>query len=405
MYLPIELVELILSNFTPHTRHDQVELNKSDTFALAKCALVCRAWVAPSRRILFRNVTIVERKAYTFERLFPSRRSRSSRDTTFYPFVRELHFRLAEGGKRWLESTFQRNISPHLQNTVRHLWLHGQGFVSPGHKKIKPCPTGFTQVTHLRISGVWGFSVVQMVEFIASFPMLEELTIGVSEYLRGAEGPMPSNQVPAMLRRASFKWVHSRPIFDWVRLGRPTGMEALRFHLPNEHDYTDFAASVFEYIAQQGSSLLSLGLMINDQTRWLYDARGLDTDSPPLSMLFSAFLRSNSRLQHLFMDVSEESRYWRSSGHRSIGTLLIRNALSDNSSRLRALKILTVRSSSVFADVMDVLRRPPLATHYSTRFVYTGSVTFTSWLEWRQELESNRVECIIGHWMDEDYDY
>ncbi|KAF7321053.1 hypothetical protein HMN09_00192600 [Mycena chlorophos] len=269
--LPLELVDLILSNFrilAPLASIDTV--NPPDQAAakvLGRCALVCRAWVPPSRRLLFHRLTITRTTAHAFACLFPSARSRKSvAVVTFLPFVREIVLDGPIAEDRWLHTVFLAKLIEHLPTSlISTLSLRGLSTPWDEYACGLPSRDVLVNVTHLELCGKW--KLAETIGFIASFSLLEDLTVESTGTLDAFSPELDSLPPPSTLRRATFRQHRCRPIFNWMQQRRPSGLEALHFTLPDQRIAEPFIVDALEYIAAQGPSLKSLGLLVLGEDR------------------------------------------------------------------------------------------------------------------------------------------
>ncbi|KAF7321088.1 BHLH domain-containing protein [Mycena chlorophos] len=389
--LPIEVVELMLSNLRlePETSYapnweEIKQSNKANIAALGQCALVCRLWAVPSRGILFRTLTISEKQAYAFQRLFPSTRSRTRRptDATFPPYVRELRLSLNVGGKRWMQSTFQKSLNQHFRDTVKVLRLEGHGAGANFGQTKAENSLGFTfsGLVRLEIVGAWSFARADVFRLIGSLDKLEDLVLSLDNELVGDASGSTTNAVPPpTLRRVAFSKIASYPIFEWVKAFRPDGLEALQLYLPNQqHISREFLLSGFAYIAQLGSSLESLGLGIYSVTahpwsrhNWSGSARSLKLEEPPFLDPVSTFLRVNRRLRHLSLDICQDYIHGRSAdAQNNPGLTILRRlcASANASGALKNLESLTLRYNAEHKTLDSTLAQLPT----TCRLVLTG---------------------------------
>ncbi|KAJ7221373.1 hypothetical protein GGX14DRAFT_429520 [Mycena pura] len=280
--IPLELVELIISFLHPGSLNplngDGNFLNKSSASTTAKCALVCRAWLPPSRRILFYRVHIGQSKAYGFARLF----TRPDR-LTFLPFIREVAFQHGIAEHTWMQSVFKRKLAKHFPPSVKTL-------VFKGFSSRKPTPealhcTAFTGITRFELRGSWNLALSEAVKCIASFPVLEVLEVKLVLELDQTRLPAAADQPAATLRSATFVGRGAQPVVAWVQAsGVP--VTALRFSV------TDMV-SIVQYTAQQGPLLSSLSL-----------AFGPNLDERGHPLLLRDFLKHNTRLKTLTIRAS-----------------------------------------------------------------------------------------------------
>ncbi|KAJ7221371.1 hypothetical protein GGX14DRAFT_429511 [Mycena pura] len=288
--IPLELVELIISFLHPGSLNplngEGNFLNKSSASTTAKCALVCRAWLPPSRRILFYRVHIGKYQAYGFAQLF----TRPDR-LTFLPFIREVAFQPGIAQHTWMQSVFKRKLAKHFPPSVETLVLEGFSSEKPTPEALH-CPA-FTGITRFELRGSWNLALSEAVKCIASFPVLEVLEVNLALELDQTRLPAPADQPAATLRSATFIGRGVQPVVAWVQASE-VAVSALRFSVTDMVAGHQFITSIVQYTAQQGPLLSSLSLAFE----------GPNLEERGHALLLRDFLKHNTRLKTLTIKAS-----------------------------------------------------------------------------------------------------
>ncbi|KAF8209336.1 hypothetical protein K438DRAFT_2012164 [Mycena galopus ATCC 62051] len=257
--VPLELADLIVSFLHPiplthgHGYDIKNDMDKSTATQVAKCALVCRAWVPLSRRILFYRTHVTQDTAHRFAKLF----QRHQR-LTFLPFIRELEFRGILVLHSWMGTVFPK-IAQHLPSSIRTLVYaaHWGG----GWKPRLVSPPHLSGITRFELIGTWHLNLSEALKCIASFPALEELKVWfTSQGWEDTALPEPSVRPAHTLRSLNFKGLATEPLFGWIQAS-PAVVSELRLCFSTVFASVEFVQSAARYIQDLGPSLISLSLI------------------------------------------------------------------------------------------------------------------------------------------------
>ncbi|KAJ7436506.1 hypothetical protein B0H11DRAFT_656819 [Mycena galericulata] len=282
-----ELVDLIISFLHPvplkRGNSDDNYLSHDAAANVGKCALVCRAWVPSSRRVLFYRVHVKRYTAHGFAKLFcrPQR-------LTFLPFIRELEFRSGIPQNSWMKSVLPK-LTKHLPSSINTLALNFDMASAPN-----PFPRpNLTGVTNLEISD-WNsrsmtLDLGALVEFIVSFPLLE----GLKCYTRGwrsAELPdrIQALSPPQTLRRLDFTGPDMGRFLGWLGRSR-AAVSTLRLSDETNPMTSASFKSAVGCIRGLGPSLTSLALKVH---LW-------SPEMPIAVAMLDDFLKENTQLRTL----------------------------------------------------------------------------------------------------------
>ncbi|KAJ7436519.1 hypothetical protein B0H11DRAFT_2364650 [Mycena galericulata] len=281
-----ELVDLIISFLHPvplKRGNSEVNYLSHDAAAhVGKCALVCRAWVPSSRRVLFYRVHVRQSNAHGFAQLF-----RRPQRLTFLSFIRELEFRSGIPQNRWMNSVLPR-ITKHLPPSISTVVLNFNHGWAPN-----PFPhINLSTITNLEIldtGGALALDLSAVVVFVASFPQLEGLRLRT----RGWRSTELSDTVQALRPAETLCCLDLTgpdivSFLGWLR-GNHAAVSTLRIS-DNwmEMSPASFKSAV-DYVRSRGSSLTSLDLTV-DFWRPRNDSR---------ESALADFLNQNTRLQTL----------------------------------------------------------------------------------------------------------
>ncbi|KAJ7453337.1 hypothetical protein B0H11DRAFT_2201051 [Mycena galericulata] len=285
-----ELVDLIISFLHPvpleRGNSEENYLSHDAAANVGKCALVCRAWVPSSRRVLFYRVHVRQYTAHGFAKLF-----RRPQRLTFLPFIRELEFRSGIPQDRWMKSVLPR-ITKHLPPSVNTVGLNFN---------IGSPPNSFPRINLSTIANLeiltggraLTLDLSAVVEFVASFPKLEGLNIWAWGW-RSTELPdtVQALRPAETLCCLDLTGPDMGCFLGWLQ-GNRVAVSTLRLSDTwNEMSTASFKSAV-DYIRSRGSSLTSLALTI-DLWRPRIDFRDSALDG---------FLNQNTRLQTLSIRV------------------------------------------------------------------------------------------------------
>ncbi|KAJ7486781.1 hypothetical protein FB451DRAFT_1228026 [Mycena latifolia] len=257
--LPPELVDLIISSLHPiplkRGNGDGNFLDGSAARVVGKFALICRAWVPSSRRVLFYRVHIRNATAYKFAKLF----YRAQR-LTFLPFIRELVFVHGIAEHRWMNTVFPR-IAKHLPSSIHTLVL------AVRHKLVHglPCPPLRSTTCLEIVTQFTSIATAEVVACLASFPALEEAKIWLADS-SGNDMRLPPTTlgVAESLRSLDLKCSAGiEPLLTWIQTTGPAiSTLALSFtRRPEAHKSIKYS---LQYIESLGPSLTSLSIAVDD---------------------------------------------------------------------------------------------------------------------------------------------
>ncbi|KAJ7453349.1 hypothetical protein B0H11DRAFT_2201060 [Mycena galericulata] len=287
-----ELVDLIISFLHPvplkRGNSDDNYLSHDAAANVGKCALVCRAWVPSSRRVLFYRIHVKRHTAHGFATLF-----RRPQRLTFLPFIRELEFRSGIPLDRWMNSVLPR-ITKHLPPSVNTIGLNFEFCWAPNPFPRNSFPRiNLSTITNLEILAAGASSLTldlsSVVEFITSFPQLEGLRLWARRW-HSTELPdtVQALRPAETLCCLDLNGPDMGCFLGWLH-GNRVAVSTLRLSDTwNEMSTASFKSAV-DYIRSRGSSLTSLALTI-DLWRPRIDFRESALDD---------FLDQNTRLQTL----------------------------------------------------------------------------------------------------------
>lgn len=209
--LPPELMALIFDFLQP------------DLQTLAKCGLVCKAWLPVSRCHIFRMVTL----SATYSSPIPPATLElfESPVATIPPYVRRLTLDL-----KYDPSTTFNGIMPYLVpfTSVQSLWLRDMDWAKVSTTSASSAVSTFSGIRELGISRVAFMTIAQLVDLICSFPQLERLDLD-SIFLSqsGMMDPTPiEGHISPHLRSLCYKSARTAretmfPVVDWLSLHDP----------------------------------------------------------------------------------------------------------------------------------------------------------------------------------------
>ncbi|KAJ7509467.1 hypothetical protein B0H11DRAFT_1959743 [Mycena galericulata] len=283
-HIPPELVDSILSflHLLPpkYGAGDANCLDDSRTVHLAatvgKCALVCRSWVPPSRRILFYRASIGQSNVDNFVELLSGPQLPS-----FLSSIRELEL----GNGDWMNTPALLKVLESLTS------IHTVSVVVAPRMIIKSpyrCPS-LSAVTRLEIANRWGLCLADTAEWIALFPVLEELKIRLRGWFKKTL-PYPALRPAETLHTLQIRTHAVEPFLSWIQA---SGVVISTLQIYLDTTSTDFQ-SVVRYIQSLGTSLTVLDLILDHWSR--------DGSTDLYESLSSHFLSSNTQLRELFIE-------------------------------------------------------------------------------------------------------
>ncbi|KAJ7184686.1 hypothetical protein C8R46DRAFT_1343715 [Mycena filopes] len=256
-HLAAELVDSIISFLHPHPLEHGLGsanfLDESTAKTVANCALVCRAWVPSSRRVLFYRMHVKKLTAYGLAKLF-----KRPQRLTFLPFVRELEFTGGIAEDRWMSTVFPK-IAKHLLPTIHTIVLAKQWSGGPPSPSF--LPLALSGITHFELVGAWSLKLSDTIRVIAAFLTLQTLKVWLESNWVDVTLPEDTPPPPETLRALDLRGKAMVPLFSWIRLP----IEMLHLHFPSSpyHDPDSPHRSGVEYIHSLGSALQSLALDFN----------------------------------------------------------------------------------------------------------------------------------------------
>ncbi|KAJ7720088.1 hypothetical protein DFH07DRAFT_309430 [Mycena maculata] len=275
-----ELVDLIFSFLhTLPLKYGSGEANflvKSVASTLGKCALVCKAWVPSSRRILFYRVHVGQNNTDAFGELLGRPQL-----LTFLPFIREIE--LADGD--WTNTELPK-ILARLPPSIHTLML----ILAPRMiMQSAPCCPSLSLVTRLEIVDRWGLALSDVVQCIASFPTLVTLKLRSRGWSSTAL-PEPTLDPPKTWRGLHLRTPDPNAFLSWMQRAS-VDISTLRIYVPPPTLYPASFQSVVQYIERLGPLLKALDLILD---HW--------NPKNEYGSLSSDFLRPNTRLQSLSIE-------------------------------------------------------------------------------------------------------
>ncbi|KAJ6498456.1 hypothetical protein C8R47DRAFT_1193909 [Mycena vitilis] len=282
--LAAELVDLIISSLHSAAlgrgQGAKNYLDKSEARQIAKCALVCRAWVPASRRILFYRVHVHTTIAHGFSKLF-----KKPERLTFLAYIRELEIKSGLSNHTWMRNVFPK-IAIHLPSSVHVFALSGH--TPYGMKPPFVCaPLG--GVTHFELVGTWKLRFADTARCITGFSVLEELRIWLREDWEDRASPKPSLAPAETLRMLNVRVLDAEPLCEWMQESNVM-ISDLTVFFPYDSKKSS-SQSIARYIGNLAWSLLSLALI--SDLRNIRDAN--------LGHFPSDFLERNTRLRTLYV--------------------------------------------------------------------------------------------------------
>ncbi|KAJ7184660.1 hypothetical protein C8R46DRAFT_1186020 [Mycena filopes] len=263
-HLAAELVDSIISFLHPHSLQHGLGtanfLDKSTAKAVAKCALVCRAWVSSSRRVLFYRMHVVKLTAHGLAKLF-----KKPQRLTFLPFVRELEFSGDIAEDRWMSTVFPR-IAKHLLPTIHTLVLAKRW--SGGQPPPSFLPLALSGVTHFELVGAWSLKLSDTIRVIIAFSTLQTLKVWLESDWVDVTLPEDTHPPPETLRALDLRGNAMGALFSWIQRkpGASLPVEMLDLHFPY-YTHEDSIHSAVHYIHSLGQVLQSLALNLDFWTR------------------------------------------------------------------------------------------------------------------------------------------
>ncbi|KAJ7184691.1 hypothetical protein C8R46DRAFT_1064815 [Mycena filopes] len=256
-HLAAELVDSIISFLHPHSLEHGLGsanfLDKSTAKAVAKCALVCRAWVPSSRRVLFYRMQIRKVTAHGLAKLF-----KRPQRLTFPPFVRELEFTGAIAEDRWMSTVFPR-IAKHLLPTIHTVVLMKQW--SGGQPTPSFHPLALSAITHFELVGAWSLKLSDTIRVIAAFSSLQTLKVWLDTNWVDVTLPEDTPPPPEPLRALHLRGNAMEALFSWIQR-KPGGslpVEILDLYFSFDTSENRIRSGV-QYIHSLGQALQSLAL-------------------------------------------------------------------------------------------------------------------------------------------------
>ncbi|KAK7042156.1 hypothetical protein R3P38DRAFT_2510944 [Favolaschia claudopus] len=206
-----EIIELILAFLDPTALicgrpGGKNSLDRETAVTLGRCGLVCRAWVAPSRRLLFFRVYVSLHTAYTFAQFF-----KKLNLVTFLPFIRELVFDRDIVEHRWMTTVLPKLI-PHLPDQVYSLEYRLRRRRTPETPLPRPKLSG---ITHLVISDIYEPALADIITCIANFPALSYLKLWVYNWGDTSLPIVPAP--PTNLRSLDLNFCHLQLFLAWLQ--------------------------------------------------------------------------------------------------------------------------------------------------------------------------------------------
>ncbi|KAJ7486771.1 hypothetical protein FB451DRAFT_1228008 [Mycena latifolia] len=289
--LPPELVDLIISSLHPiplkRGNGDGNFLYGSAARVVGKFALVCRAWVPSSRRVLFYRVHIRSITAYPFAKLF----YRAQR-LTFLPFIRELVFGGGIAENRWMHTVFPR-IAKHLPSSIHTLVLAVSDKLVHG----LPCPPLRSTTCLEIVTQFTSIAIAEVIACLASFPALEEAKIWLADSTSsGSDMRLPPTTlgVAESLRSLDLRCSAGiEPLLAWIQTTGPA-ISTLALSFTRHPETHKSIKCALQYIDSLGPSLTSLSLVVDDP----FSIHDFYPEFP------KGFLMRNTRLQALAIRAS-----------------------------------------------------------------------------------------------------
>ncbi|KAJ7626026.1 hypothetical protein FB45DRAFT_922800 [Roridomyces roridus] len=286
-----ELMDLILSHLHPLSttpgKSDHV-LDKEAAHNVGKCALLCKAWMPRSRRILFYRLSIRKGTAHRLARLF-----RKPERLTFLPFIRVLELCGGLVQDRWMVTVFPK-ISKYLPPSITTLLLR-YDFYNSSFVKAFP-QLDVRGLTHLQIDGLKTPDMGDVVQFVASLPVLLSLQLWPRSE-DWSDTPLvesvASLRAPATMQHLDFTYSELTPFLEWIQAS-DIPLSSLRIHhmamqsrwpQPSESIQAPEFQSALRLIESLAPSLTSLSLTLDSY----YTAIPVD----------DSFLRSHTILKEL----------------------------------------------------------------------------------------------------------
>ncbi|KAJ7684237.1 hypothetical protein DFH06DRAFT_1312679 [Mycena polygramma] len=282
--LAAELIDLIISSLhsaaLSRGQGAKNYLDKSQARQIAKCALVCRAWVPASRRILFYRVHVQTLTAHGFAKLF-----KKPERLTFLAYIRELEIKSSLSNHTWMRNVFPK-IAKHLPFSVHTVALSGH---TPYGMKPPFICAPLSGVTHFELVGTWKLKFADAVGCISGFPALEGLKIWLQEDWEDSAPPKPRLPPAETLRMLNVRVHDAEPLCEWMQESNAM-ISDLKVFFPHGSKKTS-SESIARYIGSLASSLLSLALTFDTRINW-------NANMGPFP---SVFLERNTRLQTLYV--------------------------------------------------------------------------------------------------------
>ncbi|KAJ7662235.1 hypothetical protein DFH06DRAFT_1191871, partial [Mycena polygramma] len=250
-------------------------LDRAAAVAVGRCALVCRAWVPSSRRVLFYRVHITQGAAHRFATLF-----RKPERLTFVPFIRELVFTDSLFHHHWMKTVLPK-IVQHLSCPIYLLGYENRMPWGSDQRLPDPSPK-LRDITHLEIVEALQLNFSEVLNCIASFPALQALKLWVVNWDEIPHMESGAARPPDTLRTLDLNFTDLDAAISTLALFFPESDSN-----PQAQQEAGYALG---YIATLGTSLTSLSLGFDDT--WADDP---DTDI----FLGIAFLRANTQLRTL----------------------------------------------------------------------------------------------------------
>ncbi|KAJ7625973.1 hypothetical protein FB45DRAFT_1060551 [Roridomyces roridus] len=315
--LPPELIDAILESvpLRPliYGNGEANYLSSSVAMTLGNCALVCRDWVFPSRRILFYRVHLADNTAEGFMELVDSSSS------TFLPVIREVE--LADGA--WTRTALLSRILGKLHCRTHTVMLVVLPKTSTEWIRHYPHPA---TVTRLELADRWGLKLNEAARVISTFPALSSLKVRVRKFEHSDTSPSLDHQPSQTLSSFELRAWNTHTFLSWIQSAR-LAISNLTISLPALRTVSPHAESSIYYITSLGASLIVLRLLmahsVEDANICLYEfvptgflgrnanLRELTIEGLPAQMM--AILRkvaSLPTLELLSLDVAGDPERW-----------------------------------------------------------------------------------------------
>ncbi|KAJ7625978.1 hypothetical protein FB45DRAFT_1060556 [Roridomyces roridus] len=286
--LAAELLDLILSYLCPYPLAPGLDsncLDKETARNLATCALVCKAWLPGSRRILFYRLCIRKVTVHTFATFFKKRNPGPKERLTYLSHVRELEFRDASAEDPWVFTVFTKKIAQYLPAPCALVLRYN----FPPSGELMP-KLDLTALTHLKVlSRDCAPDIGATIRLIAGCPKLEALALrNDRDRSRDLTEALTALKPAATLRHLDLKDQNLAPFLQWMQGPGPQSRSS-----------GSTASSLLEYVGNLAPTLRRLELAFG-------------CSNLPAPAIDAGFFTSHHRLEHLTIQT----------GHAQIETLL-----------------------------------------------------------------------------------